>query len=76
MDNLYKTDYTRWLGQQRELLENRQFDKLDIDNLLEAMDSEMGDTTNELRSHLRILLIHLPIAERVLPATWQGGEFR
>ncbi|WP_257280637.1 DUF29 domain-containing protein [Endozoicomonas sp. ISHI1] len=73
MDNLYKTDYTRWLGQQRELLENRQFDKLDIDNLLEAMDSEMGDTSNELRSHLRILLIHLlkyDYQKRVLKDPW------
>ncbi|WP_422136506.1 DUF29 domain-containing protein [Endozoicomonas sp. ALD040] len=59
MSSLYKTDYTQWLTQQRELLAQRQFDKLDIDNLLEAMEQRMGDTKKELRSYLRTLLIHL-----------------
>ncbi|WP_257280254.1 DUF29 domain-containing protein [Endozoicomonas sp. ISHI1] len=73
MENLYKTDYTQWLGQQRELLANGQFDQLDIPNLLEAMDSEMGDTTNELRSHLRVLLLHLlkyDYQKRILKDSW------
>ncbi|WOG27983.1 DUF29 domain-containing protein [Endozoicomonas sp. 8E] len=73
MSNLYKTDYTQWLSQQRELLAQRQFDQLDIDNLLEAMDSEMGDNTRELGSHFKILLIHLlkyDHQKRVLQDHW------
>ncbi|WP_422139092.1 DUF29 family protein [Endozoicomonas sp. ALC020] len=37
MSNLYNTDYHQRLTQQRELLTKRQFDQLDIDNLLEAV---------------------------------------
>lgn len=59
MDSLYKTDYTAWLGQQRELLAQRQFDQLDLDNLLEAMEYEMGNYVENLESHLVILVLHL-----------------
>ncbi len=73
MENLYKTDYTQWLSQQRELLTQRQFHKLDIENLLEAMGLRMGDMANELGSHLKILLIHLlnyDYQKRILKDPW------
>ncbi|WP_422474277.1 DUF29 domain-containing protein [Endozoicomonas sp. ALB032] len=59
MENLYETDYTQWLGQQRELLAQGQFDQLDVPNLLEAIDIQMGNIADELGSHLIILLVHL-----------------
>ncbi|WP_422473198.1 DUF29 domain-containing protein [Endozoicomonas sp. ALB032] len=73
MSNLYKTDYTAWLGQQRELLAKRQFDQLDIDNLLEAMERRMGDEVKELRAHLVVLLVHLlkyDYQKRILKDPW------
>ncbi|UYM14567.1 DUF29 domain-containing protein [Endozoicomonas euniceicola] len=73
MDNLYHTDYPEWLNQQRHLLANGQFDRLDIPNLLEAMEQRMGDAVNELESHLIILLLHLlkyDYQMRVLQDPW------
>ncbi|WOG27186.1 DUF29 domain-containing protein [Endozoicomonas sp. 8E] len=73
MENLYETDYNRWLGQQRDLLAQGQFDQLDIPNLLEVMDSEMGDNTRELGFHILILLVHLlkyDYQKRVLQDPW------
>ncbi|WP_257276079.1 DUF29 domain-containing protein [Endozoicomonas sp. SESOKO4] len=73
MENLYKTDYTQWLSQQRELLAQRQFHKLNIENLLEAMELRKGDMANELGSHLKILLIHLlnsDYQKRILKDPW------
>ncbi|WP_448215158.1 DUF29 domain-containing protein [Endozoicomonas sp. 2B-B] len=59
MTDLYRTDYHKWLGQQRDLLAQRQFDQLDIDNLLEAMELRMGDYADNLESHLVTLVLHL-----------------
>ncbi|WP_257282228.1 DUF29 domain-containing protein [Endozoicomonas sp. ISHI1] len=73
MENLYKSDFTQWLGQQRDLLAQGQFDQLDIPNLLEAMEIRMGDPVKELRSHLVILLVHLlkyDYQKRVLKDPW------
>ncbi|WP_422136158.1 DUF29 domain-containing protein [Endozoicomonas sp. ALD040] len=73
MENLYKTDYTQWLSKQRELLAQRQFDQLDIDNLLEAMEYEMGNSIRAFDSHLTILLLHLlkyDYQKRVLKDPW------
>ncbi|WOG27426.1 DUF29 domain-containing protein [Endozoicomonas sp. 8E] len=73
MTDLYKTDYTAWLSQQRELLAQRQFHKLDIDNLLEAMDYEMGSTRDTLESHLSVLVLHLlkyDYQKRILKDLW------
>lgn len=73
MKSLYETDYHQWLGQQRELLAAKQFDQLDIDNLLEALEHEMGNDVRELRSHLVILLVHLlkyDYQNRILKDPW------
>ncbi len=59
MENQYTTDYHSWISQQRELLKNRQFDDLDIPNLLEAMTLQMADISSTLELHLKTLLLHL-----------------
>ena len=59
MENLYKSDYHGWIKQQRELLKNGEYHKLDTPNLLEAMQLEMGNNRHTLESHLTILLLHL-----------------
>ena len=37
MDDLYHTDYYRWIHQQREKLKDNKLGELDKSNLLEAM---------------------------------------
>ncbi|WP_422134132.1 DUF29 domain-containing protein [Endozoicomonas sp. ALD040] len=59
MENLYNTDYHGWIARQRELLKNNRLNELDIPNLLEAMEQEMGNNHHTLESHLKILLLHL-----------------
>ncbi|WP_422475573.1 DUF29 domain-containing protein [Endozoicomonas sp. ALB032] len=59
MENLYKSDYHGWIARQRELLKNNRLNELDIPNLLEAMEQEMGNNYHTLESHLKILLLHL-----------------
>ncbi len=73
MENLYETDYPKWLGKQRDLLAAGDFESLDIPNLLEAMELRMGDAVHELESHLIILLLHLlkyDYQTRILQDPW------
>ncbi|WP_257275717.1 MULTISPECIES: DUF29 domain-containing protein [unclassified Endozoicomonas] len=58
-NQLFDSDYYQWVQQQKKLLENRQFDQLDLDNLIEEV-GEMGKSErNSFESHLIILLLHL-----------------
>ncbi|WP_252177746.1 DUF29 domain-containing protein [Endozoicomonas sp. 4G] len=59
MENLYKTDYYQWVKQQKELLINRQFDQLDLENLIEEVDDMGKHEPRSLTSHLKQLLMHL-----------------
>ena len=58
MENLYETDYYRWVQQQKEFLVNRQFDRLDVDHLIEEVD-DMGSELDTLESRLTTLILHL-----------------
>ncbi|MGI9283385.1 MAG: DUF29 domain-containing protein [Endozoicomonas sp.] len=58
MKDLYETDYYRWVEQQKEYLTNRQFDQLDVDNLIGEID-DMGSELDTLESRLTTLLLHL-----------------
>ncbi|WP_448218670.1 hypothetical protein [Endozoicomonas sp. 2B-B] len=67
------------MTQQRELLTKRQFDQLDIDNLLEAMEHEMGSVTGTIkcpsgekciRERFTGVLIH----HRLLTSTMEGNQ--
>ncbi|WP_257292749.1 DUF29 domain-containing protein [Endozoicomonas sp. ONNA1] len=59
MQSLYERDFTQWLSEQRDLLAHRKFDELDLGNLLEALEYQVGNPKNELENHLIRLLIHL-----------------
>lgn len=58
MKNLYKTDYYQWLQQQKDYLSNRQFDKLDIENLIGEI-GDIGWELDTLETRLTTLLLHL-----------------
>src|SRR5215510_9107875 len=56
---LYKQDFYRWTREQAALLEARQFDTLDMANLVEEITSLGISQKHALGSHLRNLVLHL-----------------
>ncbi|WP_252178070.1 DUF29 domain-containing protein [Endozoicomonas sp. 4G] len=59
MSNLYETDYHQWLGQQANLLANKQFSELDLDNLIAELEMSREDEIDKLESFLVNLVLHL-----------------
>ena len=56
---LYDQDFNLWLLEQVELLSQKRFDKLDLDNLIEEIDAIARKDKREVKSRLTILLVHL-----------------
>ena len=59
MEDLYETDYYRWIQQQKALLLERRFDQVDLDRLIEEIDDMGRSEPRALESHLVTLLLHL-----------------
>ncbi len=58
-NNLYETDYYQWTRQQSELIRQRRFDELDLNNLAEEV-ADMGKSEpRSLTSELKTILLHL-----------------
>ena len=56
---LYKTDFYSWTQQQANLIRQRRLEELDLDNILEEIES-MGRSEHRQLSHrLDVLLMHL-----------------
>lgn len=55
----YEKDFYSWTQEQAELLKNGRFSELDIDNLIEEVESMGRSEKRELESRLTILLLHL-----------------
>lgn len=55
----YDDDYFVWLAQQALLLRERQFDRLDLNQLIMELDNIMGALRHELHSRMRVLIMHL-----------------
>ena len=56
---LYDTDFVQWINQTAELLKQGRFDELDIENLIEEVESLGRSEKSAVRSNLRVLLMHL-----------------
>lgn len=56
---LYETDFNLWLEEQVLALQQKRFVDLDIENLVEEIESLSRSDKRALRSYLRVLLIHL-----------------
>ena len=56
---IYEEDFYSWTQQQATLLKNRQFDAIDIENLIEEVESMGRSEKRELESRLMVLLLHL-----------------
>lgn len=57
--NLYEADFFAWTQQQAALLRDRQWDQIDLPNLLEEIESLGKQQRQELRNLLSILIGHL-----------------
>ena len=57
--SMYETDFYLWTQEQATLLREGRLDELDVPNLVEEIDSLGRSQRHELRSRLRVLLMHL-----------------
>ena len=57
--SLYETDFYQWTETTAQLLKEKKFDELELDNLIEEI-KELGSSQKKaVASNLRILLLHL-----------------
>ncbi|MCT7951029.1 DUF29 domain-containing protein [Ancylothrix sp. C2] len=56
---LYETDFYAWTQEQAQLLRNRQFHAIDLENLIEEVESLGKQERRELENRLSILIGHL-----------------
>jgi hypothetical protein len=56
---LYDRDYTLWLEETIGQLRDRQFEELDLLNLIEELEGMSRSEKSAVYSHLKILLMHL-----------------
>ena len=58
-NELYETDFYAWTREQARLLRERRFDDLDLDNLVDEVESVGSSEKREIRNRLKVLLAHL-----------------
>lgn len=73
---LYGTDFAEWSAQTAELLRQRRFDEIDIENVAEEIQS-LGDSQFQgARSQMRRMLMHL-MKQKIQPerdgASWRAS---
>jgi uncharacterized damage-inducible protein DinB len=56
---LYETDFAQWLDRTAQLLKEKRFDELDLDNLVEEIEALNRSEKREVESRLEVLLMHL-----------------
>jgi hypothetical protein len=56
---LYENDFFGWTQRQTELLRSRRWSEVDIEHLIEEVESMGASERRELVSHLEVLLMHL-----------------
>lgn len=55
----YQQDFFAWLNEQSYLLKNKNFAKLDIENLVEELEAMGRSEQRELKSRMIVLVMHL-----------------
>lgn len=56
---IYDQDFNLWIEQTVDLLKARRFDQLDIENLIDELESMSKRDRREIVSRLKVLLLHL-----------------
>lgn len=60
---LYDTDLCQWVEQQAELLEKKEFDKLDLENLVDEVKSMNWVVQQNFSRDLKIMMLYLLLKE-------------
>lgn len=55
----YDKDFFKWSKTQAKFLKNKEFDKLDYENLIEELEALGRSEKRALKSYLKILLMHM-----------------
>jgi hypothetical protein len=55
----YEDDFALWMEHQTQLLREGAFQQLDLENLLEELEGAVANRRVELKSRLRVLIMHL-----------------
>ncbi|WP_228061854.1 DUF29 domain-containing protein [[Phormidium] sp. LEGE 05292] len=63
LKTLYETDDYEWLSATIELLKNRQFNALDLENLIEELEDLGSEKKNSVVSLLNLIIRHLLLLE-------------
>ena len=58
-NTLYNTDFAAWAYQQAALLKDRRFDELDLDDIIEEIESMGRAEHRDLMSRMQVLMTHL-----------------
>ena len=58
-NTLYETDLYAWTQEQAQLLRERRWDDLDLENLVDEVASVGGSEKREIRNRLTVLLAHM-----------------
>jgi len=58
-NDLYETDFFVWTQEQARLLRERRFDDLDLENLVDEVESVGRSDKRQIQSRLEVLLAHL-----------------
>src|SRR3981081_3195920 len=56
---LYESDFYAWTPEQARLLRERRFDDLDLDNLVDEVESVGRSDKRQIESRLEVLIAHL-----------------
>lgn len=59
LNDLYETDFYEWTQEQARLLRERRFADLDLENLIEEVESVGASDKREIRNRLTVLIAHL-----------------
>ena len=58
-NDLYESDFFEWTQVQARVLRERRWDDLDLENLIDEVESVGSSEKREIRNRLKILLAHL-----------------
>jgi predicted unusual protein kinase regulating ubiquinone biosynthesis (AarF/ABC1/UbiB family) len=81
-DTLYHQDFYSWIYHNIELLRQSKFAEIDVETLIEELESMARGDRHELESRLIVLIAHLLKLEYQFKQltdrwqTWQGGSWR
>ena len=59
MNNTYQNDFCKWSVDQAHFLKSKEFEKLDIENIIEEIESLGRSEKRTIESYLTNLLMHL-----------------